>query len=175
MRANTAESLNQRTLDVGTYPGGRSVYGCHDMAGNAQEYCLDSFEQTTYRYLRRKDPCLVERAPMHDRRVVRGGNWNHLGFLHKARCTARGMIPLLPRYPTAAVSAAEYLVTGIRVVLSPVMRFYPEADYERLIAERDRARAAAAAQAELVPPKDDGKSADDGAEEEGDGGADDGR
>jgi formylglycine-generating enzyme required for sulfatase activity len=138
MRANTAESQNHRTVEVGTYPGGRSVYGCYDMAGNAQEYCIDSFEETTYRCFGKKDPCLLERFPNPDRRVVRGGNWNYLGVLHKSRCTSRGGVPRVSKYSEGSVVMTDYLVAGIRVVLTPDVDLYPPEALAERKAERDR-------------------------------------
>jgi formylglycine-generating enzyme required for sulfatase activity len=136
MRANTAESGNRRTLDVGTYPGGRSVYGALDMSGNAQEYCVDSFEPTAYRYLRKKDPCLLERFPPSPKRAVRGGNWNYISLLHRSRVTARGMAMIQTHYSEGSVASTDYLVTGIRVVLSTTVDLYPPGALAPLLAER---------------------------------------
>ena len=138
MRANTAESGNRRSLDVGTYPGGRSVYGALDMAGNAQEYCIDSFEATEYRFIRKKDPCLLERFPPSPKRTVRGGNWNYISLLHRARCTARGMAQIQTRYSEGSVVSSDYLITGIRVVISPTVDLYPDGTLEPLLQERAR-------------------------------------
>jgi len=138
MRANTAESQNHRTMEVGTYPGGRSVYGCFDMAGNAQEYCIDVFEESSYRFLPKKDPCLLERVPVSDNRVVRGGNWNYLGALHKARCTSRGLVPRIAKYSQGSVVQTDYLIAGIRVVMSPDVDLYPPEALAERKAERAR-------------------------------------
>jgi formylglycine-generating enzyme required for sulfatase activity len=138
MRANTAEGQNHRTMEVGTYPGGRSVYGCFDMAGNAQEYCLDVFEESSYRWLPKKDPCLLERSPASDKCVVRGGNWNYLGVCFKARCTARGINQRISRYSQGTVVPTDYLISGIRVVLSPDVDLYPPEALATLKAEHDR-------------------------------------
>ena len=136
MRANTAESGNRRSLEVGTYLGGRSVYGALDMAGNAQEYCIDSFEPTEYRFVRKKDPCLIERFPPSPKRTVRGGNWNYISLLHRARCTARGMAQIQTRYSEGSVVSTDYLITGIRVVISPTLDLYPDGALEPLLQER---------------------------------------
>jgi formylglycine-generating enzyme required for sulfatase activity len=153
MRTNTAESSNRRSLEVGTFPGGRSPYGCFDMAGNAAEFCLDAYDETTYRFLPKKDPCLVHRTPLSDLRVQRGGNWNKNGLLHKARCAARAYNKIETRYPTPdklqmeVVIPSDYMVCGFRVVLSPLLDVYPEGAIEKiraqLVAEAARLKAAA--------------------------------
>ncbi len=174
MRANTAESGNRRTLDVGTYPGGRSVYGAQDMAGNVQEYCVDSFEPTAYRFVRKKDPCLLERYPPSPLRTVRGGNWNNLSLLHKARCTARGKIPIQVRFSEGAVASSDYLITGIRVVMTTTPDLFPPGALEPLLAERaksiERNKQLNASHPGGAPEKhDDGDAADGGGPEKKDG------
>jgi formylglycine-generating enzyme required for sulfatase activity len=167
MRANTAESQNHRTLEVGTYPGGRSVYGCYDMAGNAQEYCLDVFEESSYRWFPKKDPCLLERVPASDKRVVRGGNWNYLGSSHKARCTARGLVPRIATYSQGSVLPTDYLISGIRVVLSPDVDLYPpealaalKTEHEKKLEEMKRLRGEKGGKA--ADPAKDGEKSDGG-------------
>ncbi|GEM_PF-576073 len=57
-----------QTAPVGSYPGGLSPYGCHDMAGNALEWCQDwtkSYPGSTTPF----DNTNVYRA-------LRGGAWN---------------------------------------------------------------------------------------------------
>ena len=141
MRANTAESSNRRTLDVGTYPGGRSVYGCYDLAGNVAEYCVDSHDMNSYRFRPAKDPCLLEREPPSDLRILRGGRWNRFGLLHTARCSGRGQIQMIVKYPAPdhpnlQFPVTEYLGTGLRVVLSPLIDLFPDGAVERLRTER---------------------------------------
>jgi len=62
---------------VGSYPGGASPYGVHDMAGNVSEWVADIFEESYYQHS-------PERNPQGPRptfvkfqivRVVRGGSW----------------------------------------------------------------------------------------------------
>lgn len=48
------------TAPVGTYPAGESPFGCLDMAGTAEEWCLDRYQQ--------------EERPR-GYRVLRGGSW----------------------------------------------------------------------------------------------------
>jgi iron(II)-dependent oxidoreductase len=188
MRANTGESSNRRTLDVGTYPGGRSVFGCYDMAGNVGEYCLDAFDGSTYRYRAAKDPCLVERDPPNELRVIRGGRWNVFGLLHTTRCTSRGQIQMKQRYPRLDASntqtpVTDYFATGFRVVLSPCADLFPDgvveqlrAQYRALVEERrkaiERRRAAGGGRAPATgdePPEDGQDGGGDGTPEGGDG------
>jgi formylglycine-generating enzyme required for sulfatase activity len=142
MRANLCESQNFRLLDVGTYPGGRSPYGCFDMAGNAAEYCLDAFEESLPRNQPLSNPCLVERHPGRDRRSQRGGSYNRFGFLFKGRTTARGFSKINPRFPDPSKESmdpfpiTEYLFSGMRVVLSPLDELFSATDVERLRAEQ---------------------------------------
>ena len=42
-RCNTAESGIFCTTPVGSFPGGESPFGCHDMAGNVEEYVSDDY------------------------------------------------------------------------------------------------------------------------------------
>ncbi len=134
-RANTQESLNRRSCEVGLYPGGRSPYGCFDMAGNAYEYVLDAFEETSYRARMPKDPCLLERFPAWKNRVLRGGSWNYLSFMVKARTTARAKVPLWIGKVDDSIDFSEYLHYGVRVVMSPWPDLYPEGWIEQKRAE----------------------------------------
>jgi formylglycine-generating enzyme required for sulfatase activity len=63
------------TAPPGSFPEDRSPYGCMDMAGNVQEWVFDAWADLP-------DGALVDyRGPSEDpteRRVVRGGAWNHL-------------------------------------------------------------------------------------------------
>ncbi len=146
MRANTGESRSRRTVDVGTYPGGRSVYGCYDMCGNVGEFVLDSFEENTYRFMPKKDPCLLERIPLTERRVMRGGRWNKFALLHTTRVTGRGMILIKTDYPDPngtvdLFAPSEYLCNGFRVALTPNVDLFPDGAMERLKAEYAAAEA----------------------------------
>jgi formylglycine-generating enzyme required for sulfatase activity len=148
-RANVRESLNGTTVPVGMYEGGRSPYGCFDMAGNVSEYTIDAFEQSIYRYRRVKDHALLERAPIVDNRVIRGGAWNEYGYFHRARTTSRERIPMMPHYAEVE-DWLQYLQIGLRVVLSPCGDLYPEEVMEdfRETAARRREEAQEAKEAE---------------------------
>jgi formylglycine-generating enzyme required for sulfatase activity len=70
-KANGAMTVG-RTMPVGTYPGGVSPYGVHDMAGNVAEWVADWFESKFYQ----RSPELNPRGPATGRTgVVRGGAW----------------------------------------------------------------------------------------------------
>ena len=69
-RCNTNEGGRGKTSPVGTYPEGRSAFGCDDMAGNVWEW-TESF--------------WVEDQP---NRVLRGGSWSY--NLDIAACACRG-------------------------------------------------------------------------------------
>jgi len=141
MRLDCAESQNKRTVAVGTYPGGRSPYGCYDMAGNVAEYCLDAFEESALRIMPRTNPCLLERHPARDKRVQRGGSWNRFGLLFKARTSARGFGKIVAHNPDPSRESLdsfpvqEYLFSGFRVVLSPLQELFPDGEVERLLAQ----------------------------------------
>ena len=127
MRCNSLESLNRRTVPVGIYPGGRSPYGCYDMAGNVLELTMDAYEEHHYRHFPRTNPCLVENNPETPsaNRVVRGGSWNSKSNLAKARTTGRGKMPIFLRFGGGKINA-DYLHIGFRVVLSPMQDLWPE-------------------------------------------------
>jgi len=57
-RCNTRESGLEKTSPVGAYPGGRSSYGCEDVAGNVWEWTESPWEEGS------------------EARVLRGGAWN---------------------------------------------------------------------------------------------------
>lgn len=62
-----------RLAPVGSFPWGISPTGCWDMAGNAAEWCLDSYDKFAYQSMPERDPC-TERADW-PWKVVRGGSW----------------------------------------------------------------------------------------------------
>jgi len=169
MRCNTSESLNGRTMPVGTFPGGRSPYGCYDMTGNVAEYVMDAYERSIYRRIfprpgseggPPKDPCLLELndsmlSPM---RVVRGGNWTKRGFLAKARTTGRGRLPMHIRYSSGGgYPAIQYLHSGFRVVMSEVADLFPPEWSERMLWRREQAGEENPAGEEGLAGEDEGK------------------
>lgn len=52
---------------VGSYPGGASPYGAHDMAGNVWEWVFDPYDRANDK----------PSAQATERRVLRGGSWNY--------------------------------------------------------------------------------------------------
>ena len=72
------------TTAVDKFKGGRSYYGCYDMAGNVWEWCFDWFDGHYYEISPRSNP----RGPSIGRfRVARGGSW--INDLYKVRTTIR--------------------------------------------------------------------------------------
>ncbi len=146
MRLNVAESQNHKSLAVGTFPGGRSPYGCFDMGGNVSEYCVDAFEETLFRVLPLSNPCLLERYPPRDQRAQRGGNWNRFGLLYKARGSARAWSKMTPAYPDPhkesmdTFPVTEYLYSGMRVCLPTSVDVFPDGAKEQLMAQAKAVR-----------------------------------
>jgi formylglycine-generating enzyme required for sulfatase activity len=73
------------TTPVGSFPSGKSFYGCYDMAGNAYEWCSDWYKEDYYRL---KDADKNPRGPGEQEadavdepgysgpaKVIRGGSW----------------------------------------------------------------------------------------------------
>lgn len=58
------------TKPIGSYPGGMSPYGVHDLAGNVWEWTADWYEPY---------PGSSHRSPFYGEKykVLRGGSWNH--------------------------------------------------------------------------------------------------
>lgn len=76
-RAAVERTVNQGTQQVGSYPPNQ--FGLCDMAGNAQEWCLDWFDPDAYSSPISRDPGLAESAQDGGRysydRVLRGGGY----------------------------------------------------------------------------------------------------
>ncbi len=71
-KANTLESNLGGVVAVGSYPGGASIYGVLDMAGNAAEWVSDYFEFDYYTYAPSKNPTGADEVLDHG---LRGGSW----------------------------------------------------------------------------------------------------
>ena len=105
--ANTVESGIGRTTAVGMYPGGQSLQGIHDLAGDVWEWCRNEYEHPS-----------KNRAGDDVSRVVRGGSWASIRST-RARTTATtgpGLPLRLPRFPCGVrvphPLTAGALVTG---------------------------------------------------------------
>jgi formylglycine-generating enzyme required for sulfatase activity len=80
------------TTPVGTFPGGKSFYGAHDMAGNAFEWCLDWYKGDYYKLdgagVNPKGPSEREAEEVNKaqergkNKVIRGGSW----YSHFSSC-----------------------------------------------------------------------------------------
>ena len=75
---NNANALGEEdgykyTAPIGSFEGGRSLYGLYDMAGNVAEWVSDWYDQTSYKTPAFKDPKGPETGRV---RVYRGGSWN---------------------------------------------------------------------------------------------------
>lgn len=65
------------TKPAGSYAGGVSPYGAHDMAGNAAEWVADRFDASYYQRSPERNPTGPSAG---ERRVLRGGSWFNLPF-----------------------------------------------------------------------------------------------
>ena len=66
------EARLRKTATVGSYPGGVSPYGAHDMAGNTWEWVADWYDKDYYQRSPERNPGGPESG---DTRVLRGGSW----------------------------------------------------------------------------------------------------
>ena len=69
---NSSESGVGDTTPVGSYPDGASPFGCLDLAGNVQEWCLDIYQRNYYGRAISHNPQGPEGGISC---VVRGGSW----------------------------------------------------------------------------------------------------
>ncbi len=73
---NRCSVSGRGTTAVGSYPQGVSPYGCHDMAGNVDEWVADWYDPGYYVRSPASDPRGPETSAL---RVLRGGSWNYYG------------------------------------------------------------------------------------------------
>lgn len=92
--SNSEETGLNQPCAVGLFPQGRSIYGCHDMAGNIWEWCStlwgEDMAAPSYAYPWRDDGREAAEAAPELRRVLRGGCFSS-GRM-KANCTYRGSL-----------------------------------------------------------------------------------
>jgi len=83
--SSTAVSDGYKTAaPVGSFPGGKSVYGAEDMAGNVWEWCADWWDSEYYKTSPSDNPMGPSEG---EYRVIRGGSWFY--HLEGARTTQR--------------------------------------------------------------------------------------
>jgi formylglycine-generating enzyme required for sulfatase activity len=87
----------KRTMPVGSYPGGVSPYGVHDMAGNVYEWCSDWYDAGYYVVSQKDNPT---GPPTGEKHVIRGGGY--LSYADKLRCSHRTFYPT-PNAPSIHV------------------------------------------------------------------------
>lgn len=93
------------TSRVGSFPKDRSPFGLFDMAGNVEEWCMDSYSASYYAWSPERNPL----GPVEgddDGQVLRGGAWN----THPSRVSRFAMIR------SHAASNQPYTGYGFRVV-----------------------------------------------------------
>jgi formylglycine-generating enzyme required for sulfatase activity len=79
------------TSFVGSFKMDQSAYGIYDMAGNAQEWVADWYDEVYYKMAPNKNP---HGPSMGDTKVLRGGSWNDSHI--SGRATAR--MKMVPDY-----------------------------------------------------------------------------
>jgi len=75
--ANYNECRNPETIPVGSYPKGASPYGAMDMAGNAQEWVADWYDEDYYKNSPYKNPTGPSNGSL---KVIRGGGVSGSGW-----------------------------------------------------------------------------------------------
>ncbi|HIE51661.1 MAG TPA: formylglycine-generating enzyme family protein [Armatimonadetes bacterium] len=71
-RSTKAKDWVKYLMPVGSFPRGKSPYGCLDMVGNVEEWCADWYDKNYYQHSPLRNP---EGPPEGTLRVVRGGSW----------------------------------------------------------------------------------------------------
>jgi formylglycine-generating enzyme required for sulfatase activity len=89
---------------VGSYPSGASPYGCLDMSGNVDEWCLDFYDRKAYEGYQKGR---LAPPATGDYRILRGGSWYSI-TARAYRCA----------YRTARRPAREFAFTGFRCARS---------------------------------------------------------
>jgi len=69
---NSREKEEGKPVEVGSFSKGVSPFGCHDMAGNVWEWCLDWYSEDYYREKFQVNPAGPSRGT---EKVARGGSW----------------------------------------------------------------------------------------------------
>lgn len=86
--SNDSLYLGYQTAPVGSYPLGKSPYGCHDMAGNVWEWVKDWYGDTYYSQTPPGGWVNPQGPSTGSYRVLRGGSWHPTGG--NPRCAYRG-------------------------------------------------------------------------------------
>jgi len=98
-RANSSETKIGKTVAVGSYSGGVSPYGVHDVAGNVWEWVEDWYDEGLYQHSPDHNPKGSESG---QQRVVRGGSW----YLNARYSRTSGRLKYLP--------SARFFTIGFR-------------------------------------------------------------
>jgi formylglycine-generating enzyme required for sulfatase activity len=84
-KCNTSGSEIDYTSRIGSFPDGRSPYGCHDMAGNVWEWCQDDYQSDFYEKGSKVNPVCTKAEELV--KVLRGGS--SILYRDFARCALR--------------------------------------------------------------------------------------
>lgn len=101
---NTDELNLGQTCPVGIFQGGKSVYGCLDMAGNVWEWCADFYSMEYYKDSPLNNPT---GSTYGSNPVVRGGSWCN----GPVSCSTmfQGFVPAVNRLITLSFRLAMWL------------------------------------------------------------------